>query len=100
MSRSDSSGCPPWPAAKDPNAMLDELLGHIHGYYKAALDRIPVAELPALIVSSTSSPTPSAPTTSPCASPTPPPRKGVGRRRSRRGTKRKAGGCRGTAEEG
>uniref|UniRef100_A0A0E0E0Y9 PIR2-like helical domain-containing protein n=1 Tax=Oryza meridionalis TaxID=40149 RepID=A0A0E0E0Y9_9ORYZ len=36
-------------ATKDRIVVLSELLVHIHGYYKAALDRLPVAEMPALI---------------------------------------------------
>lgn len=36
-------------AAKDRSVVLSELLGHIHGYYKVALDRLPVDETPALI---------------------------------------------------
>ncbi|CAL4927084.1 unnamed protein product [Urochloa decumbens] len=39
----------PSSAAKDRSVALSELLEHIHGYYKAALDRLPVEETPALI---------------------------------------------------
>ncbi|CAN6315419.1 unnamed protein product [Urochloa humidicola] len=35
--------------AKDRVVILSELLAHIHEYYKAALDRLPVEEMPALI---------------------------------------------------
>uniref|UniRef100_A0A0D9XA68 Uncharacterized protein n=1 Tax=Leersia perrieri TaxID=77586 RepID=A0A0D9XA68_9ORYZ len=37
------------PAGKDRDAVLTELLGHIHGHYRSALDRLPVVESPALI---------------------------------------------------
>lgn len=50
MSNRDSnSDSTPSSAAKDRSVVLLELLGHIHGYYKVALDRLPVDEMPALI---------------------------------------------------
>uniref|UniRef100_A0A0E0LXB8 Uncharacterized protein n=1 Tax=Oryza punctata TaxID=4537 RepID=A0A0E0LXB8_ORYPU len=47
-SGSDSSDSKP-SAVKERSVVLSELLGHIHGYYKAALERLPVEEMPALI---------------------------------------------------
>ncbi|CAL4918813.1 unnamed protein product [Urochloa decumbens] len=44
-----SSGSNPSSTAKDRLVVLSELLGHIHGYYNAALDQLPVVETPALI---------------------------------------------------
>ncbi|TVU45277.1 hypothetical protein EJB05_04759, partial [Eragrostis curvula] len=49
MSSGGSSGCPPSSAAKDRRAVLSEILGNIHGHYKAALNRLPAEELPTLI---------------------------------------------------
>ncbi|RCV41102.1 hypothetical protein SETIT_9G109100v2 [Setaria italica] len=45
----DGSGCSPSSAAKDHCFVLSEILWHIYEYYKAALDRLPVEEMPALI---------------------------------------------------
>ncbi|KAL6636989.1 hypothetical protein ACP70R_024561 [Stipagrostis hirtigluma subsp. patula] len=36
-------------AATDRRVALSELLGHIHGYYKAALDRLPAEDMPVTI---------------------------------------------------
>nr|CAB3493395.1 unnamed protein product [Digitaria exilis] len=44
-----SGGSVPSSAPKDRSLVLSELLGYIHGYYEAALDRLPVEEMPLLI---------------------------------------------------
>ncbi|CAL4944142.1 unnamed protein product [Urochloa decumbens] len=49
MSTGGSCTSTPSSAVKDRSVALSELLEHIHGYYKAALDRLPVEETPALI---------------------------------------------------
>ncbi|BAT06434.1 uncharacterized protein [Oryza sativa Japonica Group] len=46
---SDSSDANQPSPVKERGVVLSELLGHIHGYYKAALGRLPVEETPALI---------------------------------------------------
>uniref|UniRef100_A0A0A9CWA9 PIR2-like helical domain-containing protein n=1 Tax=Arundo donax TaxID=35708 RepID=A0A0A9CWA9_ARUDO len=44
-----SSGSTRSSTASDRRVLLSDLLGHIHVYYKAAIDRLPVEELPVLI---------------------------------------------------